>query len=75
MEASVLAVGSRLNRISYGSIGEAQRFIGTAGGLMHTSREQAILLTPLAVVGDDIDSVEQQLDALIHRNSQRRDGR
>lgn len=41
------------------------RYAGTAGGLLHTRRELANLLTPLAVVGDDVESVSRQLDALL----------
>ncbi len=41
------------------------RYAGTAGGLLHTSRVAANLLTPLAVVGDDLESVSRQLDTLL----------
>ncbi len=41
------------------------RYAGTAGGLLHTNSESASLLTPLAVVGDDVESVSRQLDALL----------
>ncbi len=42
-----------------------KRYAGTAGGLLHASGDSASLLTPLAVVGDDVDSVSRQLDALL----------
>lgn len=41
------------------------RYVGTAGGLLNSSRSASTLLTPLAVVGDDVESVSRQLDALL----------
>ena len=61
-EPSVLAVeaGLIVLRINGGN-----RYAGTAGGLLHTNGDSASLLTPLAVVGDDLDSVSNQLDQLL----------
>jgi hypothetical protein len=42
-----------------------QRYAGTAGGLLHASGKSASLLTPLAVVGDDVQDVSNQLDQLL----------
>ena len=66
-EPSVLAVeaGLVVLRLKGG-----MRYVGTAGGLLHTSRESASLLTPLAVVGDDVASVSRQLDALLSAPSE-----
>jgi F0F1-type ATP synthase epsilon subunit len=44
---------------------DATRYAGTAGGLLHIDGQSAVLLTPIAVVGDDIQSVSDQLDALM----------
>jgi F0F1-type ATP synthase epsilon subunit len=46
------------------------RYAGTAGGLLHTSRKSASLLTPLVVVGDDVESVSRQLDVLLSAPSE-----
>jgi hypothetical protein len=51
------------------------RYAGTAGGLLHTGVESASLLTPLAVVGDDVESVSRQLDALLSEPSEEMDAR
>ena len=51
------------------------RYAGTAGGLLHTSSEAASLLTPLAVVGDDVESVSRQLDALLSEPSEEMEAR
>jgi F0F1-type ATP synthase epsilon subunit len=40
-------------------------FAGTAGGLLHTTKDTASLLTPLAVFGEDVQSVTRKLDALL----------
>jgi len=66
-EPSVLAVETGLILLR-GSSG--MRYAATAGGLLHTSGESASLLTPLAVVGDDVDSVSRQLDALLSAPSE-----
>ena len=36
-------------------------FVATAGGLLRCDRDQAVLLTPLAVVGDSAESVQMRL--------------
>ncbi len=71
-ESSVLAVeaGLILLKASGGT-----RFAGTAGGLLHTDGQSASLLTPLAVVGDDLESVSRQLDALLAAPSEEMDVR
>jgi F0F1-type ATP synthase epsilon subunit len=45
-------------------------YAGTAGGLLHTNGKVASLLTPLAVAGDDVESVSRQLDALLSAPSE-----
>lgn len=66
-EPSVLAVEAGLILLrSTGGI----RYVGTAGGLLHTSGDSASLLTPLAVAGDDVESVSRQLDALLSAPSE-----
>ena len=42
-----------------------RQYAGTAGGLLHTSGDTASLLTPLAVLGDNLEAVFQRLDALL----------
>ncbi len=66
-EPTVLAVeaGLIVLRLNGGT-----RYAGTAGGLLHTNGESASLLTPLAVVGDDVESVSRQLDALLSAPSE-----
>lgn len=61
-EPTVLAVeaGLIVLRINGGC-----RYAGTAGGLLHSNGESASLLTPLAVAGDAVESVSEQLDALL----------
>lgn len=61
-ESSVLAVEAGLVILK---LSDRVRYAGTAGGLLRTSAEAANLLTPLAVVGDDLDSVSQQLEELL----------
>ena len=46
------------------------KFAGTAGGLLHANGESASLLTPLAVVGSNVESVTQQLDTLLSAPSE-----
>ena len=41
------------------------RYAGSAGGMLHADRHAVSLLTPLAVVGEDIESVKYQLDVLL----------
>ncbi|NJN47914.1 MAG: hypothetical protein HC808_17150 [Candidatus Competibacteraceae bacterium] len=66
-EPSVLAIeaGLIVLRLNGGN-----RYAGTAGGLLHTSGEAASLVTPLAVVGDDVESVARQLDTLLSAPSE-----
>jgi len=61
-EPTVLAVeaGLIILRLNGG-----MRYAGTAGGLLHTSGDSASLLTPLAVAGNDVESVSRQLDTLL----------
>jgi F0F1-type ATP synthase epsilon subunit len=53
-EATVLAVEPGLVLIRTGS---GLQFVGTAGGLLHWDGVHATLLTPVAVVGDDAETV------------------
>jgi F0F1-type ATP synthase epsilon subunit len=66
-EPTVLAVeaGLIVLRLDGGT-----QFAGTAGGLLHTDGQSASLLTPLAVAGEDVDSVSRQLDALMSTPSE-----
>lgn len=61
-EPTVLAVeaGLIVLRLNGGN-----RYAGTAGGLLHTDGTSASLLTPLAVVGKDVEAVLQRLDELL----------
>jgi F0F1-type ATP synthase epsilon subunit len=43
--------------------GEAVRYLGTAGGVLRTSARDAVLLTPLAILGDDAAAVLAAMDA------------
>ncbi|MCO6455309.1 MAG: hypothetical protein J5I93_08410 [Pirellulaceae bacterium] len=61
-EPCVLAVEAGLILLR---TGERVQYAGTAGGLLHTDRQAANLLTPLAVVGDELESVARQLDQLM----------
>ncbi len=61
-ESTVLAVEAGLIILKFG---ERLRYVGTIGGVLHTSGDTASLLTPMAVVGDNIDSVTQQLEAML----------
>ena len=45
-------------------------YVGTAGGLLHTNGQSANLLTPLAVVGDGINSVSQNLETALSAPSE-----
>jgi len=66
-EPTVLAVeaGLIVVRLEGGT-----QYAGTAGGLLHTDGHSASLLTPLAVAGEDVDSVSRQLDALLSAPSE-----
>ena len=66
-EPTVLAVEAGLILLR---LNEGNRFAGTAGGLLHTNGKSASLLTPLAVVGDDVESVSRQLDAMLSAPSE-----
>ncbi len=61
-EPSVLAIEAGLIVLR---LGDGWRYAGTAGGLLHAGGTSASLLTPLAVVGDDVDAVSRELDALL----------
>jgi F0F1-type ATP synthase epsilon subunit len=45
--------------------GNVTRFVGTAGGLLVTERARATVMTPLAVVGSDRDSIIKQLQTAL----------
>lgn len=51
------------------------RFIGTAGGLLVCDGKAATMLTPLAVVGKDEQSVLSQLDSVLSRPSSEMEAR
>lgn len=46
---------------------ETMRFLGTGGGLLSCDGRTATLLTPLAVVGEDEDSIAAQLESAMSR--------
>lgn len=46
------------------------RYAGSSGGLLHTDGINAVLLTPLAVIGDDVQSVLSQLDDLLSTSTE-----
>lgn len=66
-EPSVLAVEAGLIVLKSES---ETKYAGTAGGLLHTNGQSASLLTPLAVVGSNVDSVSQQLETLLSAPSE-----
>lgn len=66
-EPNVLAVESGLIVLR---LAAGVRYCGTAGGLLHAAGAVASLLTPLAVVGDDVQAVSQQLDQLLSAPSE-----
>lgn len=67
VEGQVLAVeaGIALLHAPEGS----ERFLGTAGGLLHCDGKSATLLTPLAVVGDDEQEIAAELDRVLTQPS------
>lgn len=67
VEGQVLAVeaGIALLRTPEGS----ERFLGTAGGLLHCDGNSATLLTPLAVAGDDEQEIAAELDRVLTQPS------
>jgi F0F1-type ATP synthase epsilon subunit len=56
-------------------LADGMQYAGTAGGLLHANGESASLLTPLAVVGDDVESVSNELEALLSAPSEEMDVR
>jgi F0F1-type ATP synthase epsilon subunit len=66
-EPSVLAVEAGLIVLKTES---DTKYAGTAGGLLHTNGQSASLLSPLAVVGSNVESVSQQLDILLSAPSE-----
>lgn len=66
-EATLLAVeaGLVLVRTAVGT-----RFVGTAGGLLTCDGTTATLLTPLAVVGDDEQSILEELERVLQEPSE-----
>jgi F0F1-type ATP synthase epsilon subunit len=58
-EPSVLAVEPGL---ALATTSGGVRFLATAGGLLRCDGRRAVLLTPIAVVGDDAGSVRRRLD-------------
>ncbi len=66
-EPSVLAVEAGLIVLR---LNGGMHYVGSAGGLLHYNGELASLLTPLAVAGEDVESVSRQLDALLSEPSE-----
>ncbi|MEQ8787817.1 MAG: hypothetical protein RIC55_16045 [Pirellulaceae bacterium] len=66
-EAAVLAIepGLILLRRNGG-----YRYVGTAGGLLRCGGAEAVLLTPLAVVGEVLEQVQIDLDAALAEPSE-----
>lgn len=58
-EATVLAVEPGLIVVRQD---DRTRFVGTAGGLLHCDKTMVSLLTPVAVVGDDLTTCLEKLD-------------
>lgn len=58
-EAAVTAVEPGL---VLARVGDRMRVIGTAGGLLRVSSSEAVLLTPVAVLGDDAAAVVAAVD-------------
>ena len=71
-EPNVLAIEAGLIVLR---LANGMQYAGTAGGLLHTNGESASLLTPLAVVGDDLESVSRELEALLNAPSEEMDVR
>ncbi|KAA5546244.1 hypothetical protein FYK55_04985 [Roseiconus nitratireducens] len=67
MEPGVLAVEPGLISLR---IDDQERYAGTAGGLLRVDRQRAQLLSPLAVIGDDVGAVAEQLDHLLSQPSE-----
>ena len=44
---------------------DGMRFVGTAGGLLRTAAREAVLLTPVAALGDDAAAVLAAVDAAL----------
>ena len=51
-------------------LGDRVLYAGTAGGLLHSDGATASLLTPLAVTGEDVESVSRELETLLSAPSQ-----
>ncbi len=66
-EPNVLAIEAGLIVLR---LNDGTQYVGTAGGLLHADGESASLLTPLAVVGDDVESVSRELDTLLSAPSE-----
>jgi F0F1-type ATP synthase epsilon subunit len=66
-EPHVLAIEAGLIVLRINGI---RRYAGTAGGLMHANGQSASLLTPLAVVGNDVESVSRELEVLLSAPSE-----
>lgn len=71
-EPSVLAVEAGLIILK---TERGTKYAGTAGGLLHTNRQMSSLLTPLAYIGNDVESVSRQLDLLLATPSEEMDVR
>jgi F0F1-type ATP synthase epsilon subunit len=61
-EAAVLAVEPGLALVRAAG---ALRYLATAGGILRCDGREAVLLTPVAALGDDPDEVGRRLDAAL----------
>jgi F0F1-type ATP synthase epsilon subunit len=66
-EATLLAVEAGLMLVCTKT---GMRFVGTAGGLLSCDGTTATLLTPLAVVGDDEQSILDELERVLQEPSE-----
>jgi len=69
-EATVAAIEPGL---VLGRAGAQQHFIATAGGLLHMTGLEVVLLTPIAVVGDDAAAVVAAVDAALAKAAPERE--
>lgn len=71
-EPTVLAVEAGLVLLK---TQDETKFAGTAGGLLRADGRKSHLLTPLAVVGDNVEAVLQQLESLLSESSEEMEAR
>lgn len=71
-EATILAVEPGLVLFR---VGDRLQYAGTSGGLLRCDGQNAVLLTPIAVAGDEPDTVLTALDAALALPEAERDAR